>query len=97
MSKYICEIEIPRISELGNWNWILTGLNHFTILLGKNGSGKSVLLRAWRDKEPDSVHYVVPERTGEMDFSLAIFNKSRTLNNVRVHLGVTICKIIDGV
>ncbi|HZS59742.1 MAG TPA: AAA family ATPase [Gemmatimonadaceae bacterium] len=39
-----------------------------TVLVGKNGSGKSVLLRSWRDSIQDGVHYVAPERTGEMDF-----------------------------
>lgn len=38
-------------------------------MVGKNGSGKSVLLRAWRDSIPDTVHYVAPERTGEMTFA----------------------------
>ncbi len=61
--------KIPRIPQLGGENWILEGMTDFTILFGKNGSGKSVLLRAWRDKYPDNVHYVAPERTGEMDFN----------------------------
>lgn len=39
-----------------------------SVLVGKNGSGKSVLLRSWRDQNQDGVHYVAPERTGEMSF-----------------------------
>ncbi len=39
-----------------------------TVLMGKNGSGKSLLLRSWRNQKPEAVHYVVPERTGELDF-----------------------------
>jgi hypothetical protein len=38
------------------------------VIVGKNGSGKSLLLRAWRDQKPAEVHYIVPERTGELDF-----------------------------
>jgi hypothetical protein len=69
MPRHIAEILIPRIAQLGGGHWTLRGLNSFTVLLGKNGSGKSVMLRAWRDEDPNSVHYVVPERTGEMDFN----------------------------
>lgn len=39
-----------------------------TILMGRNGSGKSMLLRAWRDLMPDTTHYVVPERTGDFGY-----------------------------
>jgi predicted ATPase len=43
-------------------------MTDITIFMGKNGSGKSVLLRAWRDQSPDDVHYIVPERTGDISF-----------------------------
>lgn len=46
----------------------MAGLTEVTVLFGKNGAGKSVLLRSWRDTAPASTHYVTPERTGEMDF-----------------------------
>ncbi len=39
-----------------------------TLLFGKNGSGKSLLLRAWRDLQIDGSHYVIPERTGNLAF-----------------------------
>ncbi len=43
-------------------------MTDITIFMGKNGSGKSILLRAWRDQSPDDVHYIVPERTGNIEF-----------------------------
>ena len=61
-------IKIPRIKQLGGGEWSLQNLKDVTVLFGRNGSGKSVLLRAWRDKSLDNVHYVAPERTGEMNF-----------------------------
>jgi hypothetical protein len=68
MSVYRTEHSIERPQYLGGQQWQLRGLTDITVLMGKNGSGKSVLLRAWRDQSPDRIHYVVPERTGEMDF-----------------------------
>jgi len=65
---YRSEHTIPRPPYLGGANWALHHLTDITVLMGKNGSGKSVMLRAWRDQAPDGVHYVVPERTGEMEF-----------------------------
>jgi len=47
----------------------LTNLTPFTVLFGKNGSGKSLLLRAWRDQDVARAHYVVPERTGNLGFN----------------------------
>lgn len=53
---------------MGGETWEIKNLSELTILFGKNGSGKSVLLRAWRDQSEANVHYVTPERTGEMDY-----------------------------
>jgi predicted ATPase len=53
---------------LGGGTWELRGLNEITVVLGRNGSGKSQLLRGLRDRAPSSSHYVVPERTGEISF-----------------------------
>lgn len=43
----------------------MTGI---TTLFGKNGCGKSRLLRAWRDNSPKTSHYIVPERSGDLEF-----------------------------
>lgn len=53
---------------LGGGNWTLSRLNKINVILGRNGSGKSQLMRALRDSSPESSHYVVPERTGEISF-----------------------------
>jgi hypothetical protein len=53
---------------LGGGHWNLNGLGAITVLFGKNGSGKSLLLRAWRDASPETNHYVVPERGGEISY-----------------------------
>lgn len=68
MTIHQTNVEIPRANYLGGGTWKLSELSDVTVLFGKNGSGKSVLLRAWRDIAPETTHYVTPERTGEMDF-----------------------------
>ncbi len=68
MTKYVDSISVPRSAFLGGESWNLIGLTDVTVLFGKNGSGKSLLLRAWRDSSVEDTHYVTPERTGEMDF-----------------------------
>lgn len=60
--------EVPRPDYLGGGTWKLNGLKPVTAIFGKNGSGKSKLLRQWRDIAPQSSHYVVPERAGEIDY-----------------------------
>lgn len=65
---YISEVEVPRPGELGGGTWHLTNLANIVAVFGKNGSGKSKLLRAWRTMAPETSHYVVPERTGELDY-----------------------------
>src|SRR5437879_2109263 len=62
------EHTILRPDYVGGGNWILRDMTDITIFMGKNGSGKSILLRAWRDQSPDDVHYIVPERTGDIQF-----------------------------
>lgn len=62
------ELVIPRPDDLGGGEWRLTGLTNLVAVFGKNGSGKSRLLRAWRDARADSTHYIIPERTGELDY-----------------------------
>ena len=66
MAQYHGDLVIPRPAYLGGGNWELSRLNDVTVLFGKNGSGKSLLLRSLRDTEPDSFHYVAPERAGSL-------------------------------
>jgi len=58
----------------------LIGLLKFNVIFGKNGSGKSILLRSWRDMSPEKIHYIVPERAGEILFSPT--HLSRELNGM---------------
>lgn len=67
-NPYLIEIEVPRPATLGGGAWHLQNLSAITALFGKNGSGKSQLLRALRDTDAKSRHYVIPERTGEIDY-----------------------------
>ena len=68
MPTHVKDISIRRPEFLGGGNWDLTRLNAINILLGRNGSGKSLLLRRLRDHAPKTSHYVVPERIGEIEF-----------------------------
>lgn len=47
----------------------ITEMTPITILFGKNGAGKSILLRAMRQLHPEGTHYIVPERTGTLRYS----------------------------
>ena len=68
MTVHRNQITVPRPYLPGGGQWELSGLNHVTVIFGKNGSGKSVLLRSWRDSYIADAHYVAPERTGDMTF-----------------------------
>jgi len=68
MPIYTPNIQLTRPHFLGGGQWNFSNLTELTVLFGKNGSGKSVLLREWRNSAPEFIHYVTPERTGEMDF-----------------------------
>lgn len=68
MQTYFANRLIARPGHLGGGEWNLTNLFPVTVLFGKNGSGKSLLLRAWRDSAVQDTHYVVPERTGTLAF-----------------------------
>jgi hypothetical protein len=68
MAVYQREVVVPRPHLPGGREWRISGLNGITVLFGKNGAGKSVLLRSWRDRFLQETHYVAPERTGDMNF-----------------------------
>lgn len=62
------QLSVPRPGFLGGGQWQLTRLNSVNVVLGRNGCGKSQLLRTIRSQDVESRHYVVPERTGEISF-----------------------------
>ncbi len=62
-------IEIAKPAFLGGERrWSLSNLKPINVLLGKNGSGKSLLLRSWRDADVNGSHYIIPERVGNIGF-----------------------------
>ena len=66
MIPHFEQLTIPKPRFIGAGNWHLENLSAVTVLFGKNGCGKSVLLRAIRDTQVENAHYVVPERSGEL-------------------------------
>jgi hypothetical protein len=48
MPVHLTQVTIPRIPQIGGGNWTLGNLTEVTVLFGRNGSGKSVMHRAWR-------------------------------------------------
>jgi predicted ATPase len=65
---YVQNINIQRPAPLGGGEWSIHNLNSITVVFGKNGSGKSLMMRTWADTAPETIHYVVPERTGELGY-----------------------------
>jgi predicted ATPase len=80
---YLTNIDLPRPVPLGGGQWKLSNLTTITAVFGKNGSGKSLLLRAWRDANPNTCHYVVPERGGEIDYQAQYFQQQIDSNERR--------------
>lgn len=66
---YVAAIDVERPGHLGGGQWHLSRLTAITAVFGKNGSGKSLLLRAIRNANPQKYHYVIPERTGEIEYN----------------------------
>ena len=64
---------ISRPDFLGGESWSLVGFGDITVLLGRNGAGKSVLLRHWRNQHSPTVHYINPERSGHIGFDANIY------------------------
>lgn len=67
-NPYLTELTVQKPAHLGPDAWELSNLNSVTVVFGKNGSGKSLMLRSWAEQSPEQTHYVVPERTGELGY-----------------------------
>jgi len=72
MALHFRDLNIARPTHLGTGQWELKDLNEITVLFGKNGSGKSQLLRSLRDSDPSTYNYTSPERAGEITHDLGI-------------------------
>lgn len=83
MAIYKTDHQVQRPPYLGNGQWRIRGLTDVVVVMGKNGSGKSVLLRAWRDQNPDGIHYVIPERTGDLEYQPHFLNEELDGNRRR--------------
>jgi len=62
-------LEVPRQFPEPSGTWLLTHLTDITVIFGRNGTGKSQLLRYLRDQQRESRHYASPERGGEISFN----------------------------
>lgn len=72
MYVYTDTITANRPDYLGGGQWVITGLTGATVIFGKNGSGKSLLLRAYRDSDPARLHYIAPERIGNLSAAFGV-------------------------
>jgi predicted ATPase len=75
MAKYLSEQSVQRPAFLGTGPWDLKALNEITLIFGRNGSGKSLLLRKLRDGNKRISHYTSPERAGEISQDLNIMQE----------------------
>ena len=59
----------PGLVDLNFNDYVLSGFEKFNIILGKNGCGKSSLLRVLEQSERDKGHvrYITPERGGVLN------------------------------
>lgn len=84
MPVHHVEIEVPRPGFMGGGSWRLRRLTSITVVLGRNGSGKSQLLREIRQGDRLRRHYIVPERTGDISFDanllLEVIDSDRRAN-----------------
>jgi len=62
MTLHFRELDKARNDFLGGGLWKLRKLTDVTVVFGRNGSGKSMLLRAIRDHNQLASHYVTPSR-----------------------------------
>lgn len=62
------DFEVDRPPYLHGGKWKLKRKKPITVILGKNGSGKSILLRNIRNLNKKAFHYCIPERTGNIKF-----------------------------
>jgi ABC-type molybdenum transport system ATPase subunit/photorepair protein PhrA len=67
-NPYVTELNVPRPAHLGERPWAVSGLTAITVLMGRNGSGKSLLLRQLREQNTDTFHYISPQRYGGLSY-----------------------------
>ncbi len=67
-----------RVMEFGRYR--LNNLSKFNVVLGKNGTGKSTLLRALEEngRRTGLTRYISPERGGQLDFDGNVYSHSES-------------------
>lgn len=66
-------IDVDRPQWLGGGQWMLRDLRDITVVFGRNGSGKSLLLRNLAESRRYPVaHYASPERGGDIAYQQAL-------------------------
>lgn len=91
MTVYMETVNFPGPEFFGSVE--IKKLGHLTVLFGKNDSGKSLILRSWRDSDRAAVHYIAPERVGSFNFNPNLIQAELTphgrsgaaLSNIAVH------------
>lgn len=71
MSVFVRSVQVQRPPAFGG-NWAIDGLTDVTVILGRNGTGKSRLFRSLRDTDDRNYPYVSPERGGEFAFEVML-------------------------
>jgi predicted ATPase len=69
MSIYETSLSVGKPGHLGAENWDLRDLNHITVIFGRNGAGKSALLRSIGSSVQEGRHLTSPERAGEISYN----------------------------
>ncbi len=68
MAIHYTALEAGRPSHLGSGTWKLSRLKDVTVLFGRNGAGKSALLKALGGSDQTKRHLTAPERAGDITY-----------------------------
>lgn len=71
----LAPMTIMRPAFLGGEAWTLSGINEVNVLLGRNGSGKSQLLKKIRDADVENSYLIVAERGGDITVQHGLMNE----------------------
>lgn len=72
MTIHHATLSAPKPPHLGSGAWDLQTLNHITVIFGRNGVGKSALLRSLGASSQEGRHLTSPERAGEITYQANI-------------------------
>jgi hypothetical protein len=82
MTVHYAKVSPARPDWLGGGQWIINDLRDVSVLFGRNGSGKSLLLRALNEEpEPSGTFYASPERAGEISYDQSLMQQELIRGN----------------